>query len=260
MAEWKTIDTLMVSVNEHMKLGEAAAADESIIRRGKIEFKLLMDRPYGTHAGAGRIDPAADPSEKGARFKIMNKALDLSWEDATVEGCIAKMKEYLVNTQDVEGVWKVWVSVKANGGYGEHYHGQHGQAEIQTQYYAVLTMPGGKTKHITLGTSGVDDLPDPWDGTWAPPQSVRAVNRLTHGLPECATNTNYWGKKKDEDEMSAWLEATPELVATLRHMQKQLGEFGKLVEEAMRPKNIAKTIAQVRDGQFGLLGPGGGST
>lgn len=255
---WKAIDTITVKFSDDAKLDGKPA--EGLVKQhsGEVDFRVLYGRrtEFTNVLYLGEEAPEDGPME---RFAIENKALDLRWEGASIEEVKAQLREYLANAHSIEGKWEVFVHVKADGGFENGV----GKASIDTDFYGVLTLPDGRQKHTRIKDG---DIPDPWDGSWTPPSGYREARYLQTDLPDCAKTTkkNY-GRgyyhdapevPKSEEELTVWLKATPETVATIREMQKRLGDFGKMVEAALRPSNVEQTLKQVREGKSLLLGSG----
>lgn len=90
-------------------------------------------------------------------------------------------------------------------------------------------------------------LPTPFVGEFPKPHGHKELSRLDNG--PAVPKRERWNK----DEI--WIEATPELVETIRLLQRRLGESGAAVEKALSKKRFLETLEAVRSGGR-LLGSG----
>lgn len=241
---WKTIDTIKVHLHDPKKYDDKTPYHERLTDvHGLTEFKLLWARSLGYEGSA------SDTPEEKELFAIENKLLGVRFEGPSVNDVKRQLQTFLKSAQSLEGKWSLWVHVQTHGGYADGNRGS-GSADISTEFYAHFVTLEGKTKHISYE----GDVPDPFTGEWKPPSSYRELAWLREGLPDCAQRETRWGGKKKADEMDTYLEATPEIVNTIRQMQKRLGAFGEEVRERLKPKNIKKTLTEVQAGRMNLLG------
>lgn len=258
MKTWKTIETIKVKLHdpntrmepEKFPAGGKPEMNETsdlVDSNKEAEFKLLWAR----EAYGGSMSHHVSKDEKEtADFAIENKVLDVRFEGKSVNECLKKLNAWLETTQDIHGKWELWVEVKADGYVTGSGYTHDANASIAMNFYAVYKVEGREPKHMSYTA----EIADPFTGKWEPPRTHNELARLHEGLPDCARSHDRYGKKKEE--RSAWLLATPEIVNTIRFMQKRLANIGKEVDERLRPKNIKETLKLVSQGRMNLLTDG----
>lgn len=221
---WKTIEKLEAKVPGQEKTSVSNY-------RGMVEFTIQIGR-YSTPLGL--------IGEDKERFRIENKELDIAVEAATLGEAKQLLREKLAASEDYSGTWKLFVCVDVDGGFsdGSNYGEEYSTCTIKTRYFVELsTKGGGKTRkrHMHL----TSQLPNPFVGEFPKPATHKELSRLREG-PAIGDH-----ERKSGD---MWIEATPELVATLRALQTRLGESGDRVREALSKKKFLDTIASLQSG------------
>lgn len=229
---WKTIDKL-----------EAKVPGVEGNYRGWTEFDVKLGRAYSPL----RIDIGDDDSEDSERFAIENKTLDIRVEGKTLREAKQRLREKLAASDDFNGKWTLWMKVDADGGYAPGHirnSDEYASCTIRVEYY--LQLVSGKAgkrraRHMALREA----LPTPFTGEFAIPTTHKELSRLqSGGLPP---QRDTWNKD------DVWVIATPELVETLRALQRRLGESGAQVQQALSLKKFSETIKAVQEGHGQLL-------
>jgi len=228
MLSWKTIDKLEAKV----------PGAHNSYKGETCEFNVMLGRSYSPL----QIDVGGNQTEDDERFRIENKTLDIAVEAATLREAKQLLREKLAASEDFTGTWKLWMHVNAFGGsdissgrYGE----ERAHCTIDVKYVVELTTGRGKSlrkRNVHL----MAPLPSPFTGEFPVPKTHKELARLQNG--GAVEKRERWNK----DEV--WVEATPELVETIRLLQKRLGESGDKVQEALSKKRFMETLEAVRNG------------
>lgn len=222
LLNWKTIDKL-----------EARVPGADTYRGELCEFDVRF--------GRSRTPITLSSDEDPERFRIENKQYDIAVEAATLQEAKVLLREKLAASDNFSGTWKLWMKVEVSGGYDDD-HGwisERAVCSIATQFVVELTT---KQKGKTRKRSGTfrGTLPNPFTGDFPKPKTHKELSQLQEGgAVEKRDRFN-----KDE----VWVEATPELVETIRLLQRRLGESGDRVKEALSRKRFLATIEAVRRG------------
>lgn len=220
---WKTIDKLEAKV----------PGAENSYKGEMCEFNVLLGRHYSPL----RIDIGGNETKDDERFRIENKTLDIAVEAPTLHEAKQLLREKLAASDDFSGTWKLWMNVDVEGGYHDlHYAEEVATCRIRVRYVVELsTGPKSKPRKRHMQIKG--KIPAPFTGTFPVPTAHKELARLQNGgAVECG--------RLNKDEV--WVEATPELVKTIRLLQRRLGESGDKVEEALSKKKFLETIEAVR--------------
>lgn len=229
LLNWKTIDKLEAKVpgSDNGYKGEIA---EFEVRLGRVSSPL-------------RLDSGGEDSE---RFRIENKTLDIAVEGATLQEAKNLLRDKLAASEDFSGEWKLWMHVDVDGGHdldndSKHRYGEeHANCSIRVKYVVELTTGGRGRKQRRRHTHLPGAVPNPFTGAFPVPKTHKELARMQDGgAVEKRDRFN-----KDE----VWVEATPELVETIRLLQRRLGESGAKVEAALSKKQFAATMAAVQSG------------
>lgn len=228
---WKTIDKL-----------EAKVPGAQNSYKGEMcEFDVRLGRHYSPL----RIDIGGEQTTDDERFRIENKTLDIAVEAATLHEAKQMLREKLAGSEDFSGTWILWMGVDVTGGYDASWNSETGDCTIKTKFVAELTTGKGKRtrkRHMDIK----ENLPDPFVGEFWRPTTHKELSRLREG----GVLAN---RRSAKDEV--WVEVTPELVETVRRLQRKLGESGEAVKEALSKKRFLETLETVRSGGR-LLGAG----
>lgn len=223
---WKTIEKLEATVS----------GARNSYKGERCEFDVRLGR---------RGTPLCLTGDYTERFRIENKELDIAVEADTLHEAKAKLRELLARSEDYNGSWKLWIKVNVRGGQDRSWRGESATCSIQIEYVLELTTQRGRQtrkRHVSMTTP----LPEPFVGEFSIPTTHNELSKLRDGpvKPD---------KPDREERGDVWVEATPEIVETIRTLQKRLGESGDKVKEALSKKNFAKTLEAVREGQTRLL-------
>lgn len=227
--QWKTID----------KLGAKVPGATGYHRNGLVEFDVRLGRPQSPL----RID-VADDSE---RFRIENKEYDICVEASTLHEAKQLLRAKLAASDDFTGTWSLWMKVETRGGFDPENYRSAEQADcvIEVRYVVQLvTVNGDRTKrarHMSIQQS----LPVPFTGEFWKPTTHAELSRLTDGPAV--------GRRGEHNKNEVWLEATPQLVETIRALQRRLGASGEAVTAALSAQRFRQTIAELQAGKL-LLG------
>lgn len=225
---WKGIDKL-----------EAVVPGANTYRGERCEFTVLLGR------GSTPLSLTGDDCE---RFRIENKELDIMVEGATLNEAKQLLREKLASSDNFSGTWLLWMRINAHGGYEHSYGGEQANCTISVSYVVELTtkQPGQKVRRRHIHLQGA--LPCPFTGEFWRPSTHAELARLREGAAV---------EKRDSfNRDEVWCEATPEIVATVRQLQKRLGESGEVVKAALSKTKYLETLAAVRDGTTHLLSAG----
>lgn len=221
LLNWKTIDKL-----------ETIVPGAKTYRGELCEFDVRLGRP-GT--------PLSLTGKDVERFRIENKEFDIAVEADTLQEAKNLLREKLASSDNYEGTWKLWLRVDASGGHDEDSHfGESANCSISMEFVVELTTRGhqGQTRRRHMQMPGT--LPHPFTGDFPKPTTHKDLSHLREG-PAI-------GKRDEYNKDEVWAEATPELVETIRLLQRRLGESGKQVEDALSRKRFKETLEAVRTG------------
>ena len=227
---WKSFDKLETAV---------PGAPSSVTNyRGKVEFDVRFGR-YNS--------PLSLTGPDKERFRIEHKELDIAVEADTLTEAKELLRAKLAASEDFTGTWVLWMHVDVSGGYDgddERTWGtENAVCQIQVKYYAELTTGSGsnlRRRHMELRGR----LPQPFTGEFWRPTKHKDLSRLREGAAKPTKHSRPHTYEPDE----VWAEATPELVETIRTLQRRLGESGDKVKSALSKKRFLETIDQVRSG------------
>lgn len=216
---WKTIDKL-----------EARVPGAQTYRGETVEFDVRLGR-----AGT----PLHLTGKESERFRIENKELDITVEAATLHEAKQLLREKLAASEDFTGTWKLWMQIDVEGGYNpDAFQGEAGQCKIATKFVVELTTNKRK-RHMRID----GNLPQPFVGDYWRPKTHNELSQLREG----------GALESRSDKSEVWIEATPELVETIRVLQRKLGASGDRVTEALSKSRFLATLQSVRAGA-NLLG------
>jgi hypothetical protein len=230
LLNWKTIEKLEATVS----------GARNSYKGERYEFDVRLGRS-GT--------PLDLTGEDKERFRIENKELDIAVEADTLQEAKAKLRELLAQSEDYSGSWKLWMKVDVQGGYDGSWRGEDATCTIQVAYVLELTTQRGGDKARKRHVSMTEPLPSPFVGEFPIPTTHKELSKLRDGPVKPVKPDRF-----DSDDV--WVEATPEVVETIRFLQKRLGESGEMVKDALSKKRFAATLEAVRDGSARLLSEG----
>jgi hypothetical protein len=202
--------------------------------RGQVEFNVLLGRGS---------TPLSLTGEDHERFRIENKELGIMVEGETLAEAKKKLRAKLAASENFDGTWRLWLQLDASGGHEagiRHSGEERAHCSIEMKFTVELTT-GKRKRHTHMPGS----LPNPFDGKFPIPRTHKELSRLQEG-PAVPVKERW-----NRDEI--WVEATPELIATLRMLQVRLGESGAAVKKALSKTDWKKTIAAVQSGQASRL-------
>jgi len=228
---WKTIDKL-----------EAKVPGADTYRGEWVTFDVRLGRS---------TMPLRLSGEDDERFRIENTEFDIAVEATTLQEAKALLREKLATSEDYSGTWKLWMKIDVSGGYDESWNGESATCTISVAYVLELTTGKGNRKrkrHIALKES----LPHPFVGEFTRPTTHAELSRLSDGAA-CPPRND---RRRLYDKEDVWVEATPEIVETIRMLQRRLGESGDNVKAALSKKRFLETLASVRSGNSRLIGGG----
>lgn len=230
---WKTIDKLEAKV----------PGAENSYKGEWCEFDVKLGRP----SSPLRLDLGGDDDpEEAERFRIENKTLDIAVEASSLSEAKKLLREKLAASEDFSGTWKLWMHVDVHGGLDldQRWGRESADCTISVDYVVELTTGNGK-KVKKRHTHLPGHLPQPFEGKFPVPTAHKELSRLKDG--PAVPKRESWNK----DEV--WIEATPELVETIRTLQRRLGESGEKAAEALSKKKFFETIELLHKAQAGRL-------
>lgn len=175
------------------------------------------------------------------RFRIENTKFEIVVEAASLSEAKALLREKLSSSEDYSGHWKLWVKVDVDGGSDKSWRGETASCAIRMDFILELTTRrGGKVRK--RHTSMEKPLPVPFVGEYWIPTTHKELSQLRDGPAKPKPETGRF-KHLSSDPI---LEATPELIETIRKMQALLGASGEKVKAAMSKKRILSTLEAVR--------------
>lgn len=221
---WRTIDKLQAQV--------PGAPSTATNYRGMVEFEVR----FGRHGTPLSLTGADDEI-----FRIENKTLDIAVEGKTLTEAKEKLREQLAASDDFSGTWSLWMKVEVSGGYepNNYRNAESAICQIEVRYVVqLITTKGGskRARHMDIRES----LPTPFVGEFWKPTTHKELSRLREGPA--------LGKRDDFNRDEVWIEATPDLVETIRTLQRRLGASGDAVKAALSRKRFLETIDAVRSG------------
>jgi len=229
---WKTIDKLRAKV---------PGVDNSY-HGENVEFDVRLGRS---------VSPLYLSEEYNERFRIENKQFDICVEADSLQAAKKLLKEKLAASEDYNGEWKLIMHVDVGGGLDERErYGAEERANctISLKFYVELTTRKG-SKFRKRHMSHPGPLPKPFTGEFTVPKTHKELSNLKDGPV-----VGQWEREHHKNEV--YIEATPELVETLRLLQERLGVSGEQAKTALQKKKFFDTIKLVQEGQTRLLGTG----
>lgn len=225
---WKTIDKLEAKIpGADTYRGELCTFE---VRLGRHTTPLYLSEKY---------------EEK---FRIENKQYEIAVEAPTLHEAKEKLRDLLAASDNYSGKWSLWLKIDVSGGCDKSWRGEEATCTIRMEFIAELTTKKNgnvRKRHVSLA----EQLPRPFTGEYWKPTTHKELSNLCDG-PAKPKPGSY------SDPYDVWIEATPEIVKTVRILQSRLGESGEKVKDALSKKRFLETIESVCSGGTLLLGTG----